>query len=159
FKAHGGSIVMGTITTDTLATGDIIANPQTDWALAVATHFHSVNTNTGADTWQEAIYLNCVLEAFSIGFQQTHPAGGSLSVGGVQGIPGFGIVGDQLEEMLISGVPTAAELNSLINMVNATYGLTFPRFAKQVLFIGDSITTGAVATTGSWASLIATSDT
>lgn len=66
-------------------------------------------------------------------------------------------MGDLAEAFVTSSVPTAAAVNAMYRMVNATYGLTLTPFANQVLFVGDSITAGGKATTsgGSWPSRVA----
>ena len=65
-------------------------------------------------------------------------------------------MGDLAEILVTNTFPNVAEMNALANMCNATYGLSIPTFASQILLVGDSITAGAGASYagGSWASLM-----
>ncbi|HEV8061459.1 MAG TPA: SGNH/GDSL hydrolase family protein [Gemmataceae bacterium] len=134
-----------------------VGSPQTAWCLAMLTVFHSVNPNTGQDTWQSHWYINGQCGGISLTFNETAPSSNTISVLGLQSLTTVGFVGEVAELLLAADVPTAAQANSFTSMVNTLYGLSFPLFTKQVLFIGDSITTGFQATTagGSWDALIA----
>lgn len=150
---NNGVFASGTITGGVNISTGVTANA---WHLIVVTSFHSVNPNTGVDTWQQALCLDGLTSNFSPDFQEDHATIATLSVGGLQGTAGFGFTGSIAEVMLTSSVVTAAEMNNITNMINATYATTFPKFTRQVLFIGDSITTGGIATAGggSWPLLV-----
>jgi lysophospholipase L1-like esterase len=145
-----------------LIQGGHVGSPQTTWALLSGVILKTPNPNFSGDTYSLQLYLNNTNIAFHKTAQTLHPTQASVSVGGIQGTPGYGYVGDLAELMISTTQPTAAEMNALANMVNATYALSVRTFAKQVLFVGDSLTGGGKATAGgggSWASLVAASDT
>ncbi len=134
--------------TDEFGSALDIPNPQTAFALAIITNFHAINPRAG-DTYNQIWYQDSVFGQMNA-FDVTHPTSAKVSFGGIQATPGYGAQGDFLEVMIRGGTiaPTAAQMNNLVNMVNATYGLTKPTFAKQLLFIGDSITAGGTTSQG-----------
>lgn len=134
-------------------------NPQTNWVLAFVTVMENPSPNSGGPVYNAAWYLNNVCGGISKTFDALNPGSATLTFGGPQNNPVLGFVGDCAEVFVTGSVPTAAAINNTINMVNATYGLTLTPFAKQVLFVGDSITAGGKATTGggSFASLLSAS--
>ena len=139
-----------------------VGNPQTEWCLAVLNVNQNLNKNFSSGAlYGHSWWINGQCGGIQPSGQALVVTAPQVSIGGIQGQPGFGYVGDFAELMIGSSYPTAAEMNALANMLNATYGLSIRNFAKQVLFVGDSLTNCAAATPagGSWASLVAANDT
>jgi lysophospholipase L1-like esterase len=141
-----------------------VGSPQANWALAILNAWFSdpaSSSHINPDTLHQSLYVNGIGGAFTRLAATTMPSSGTLSLGGLQGSTTAGFTGD-IAELLLSttaGGPSAADMNRLIAMINNTYALSIPFFTKQVLYIGDSITAGYIASAGggSWASTIAAS--
>ncbi|CAN5484325.1 hypothetical protein BH10PLA2_BH10PLA2_17590 [soil metagenome] len=139
-----------------------VGSPQTNWAIAILNAWFSdpaASSHIDPPTLHQSIYVNGTGGAFTKLPATTMPSSGTLSLGGLQGSTTSGFTGDIAELMLstTSGGPSAADINRLIALINNTYALSIPFFTKQVLYIGDSITAGYIASGGggSWVSSIA----
>lgn len=133
-------------------------NPQTEWCFLLFTMIKNRAPNSGGPVYNAAWHINGQCGGISPTFLGIHPASATLNIGGpAPAGANHGGVGDYAEFLVTSSAPTAAAVNAMYHMANATYGLALTPFTKQVLFVGDSITAGGKATTsgGSWASLIA----
>ncbi len=153
----------GTLT-NTLGFAGAVGSPQTAWKLSVCITNLTPNPNfpgvgNSNYIYNSIAYMGNVLQNLAPAPQPLHPTQAKVSIGNIQGAATFGYIGDFAELMITSSQPTAAQMNALAGMVNATYALTVALFTKQVLFIGDSLTNGGKATAGggSWAFLTAAS--
>ena len=138
-----------------------IGNPETNWALVIDHAWFSNPLNSvqvSPNTLQHSLYVNGTGGAFTKIDDSTMVTSSTLSVAGLQGSITNGFVGD-ISQTFVAGSNSgcsAADINRLIASINKRTKLNFPFIMKQVLYIGDSITSGYRATNagGSWCSLI-----